>query len=119
MIALDLKSENLIDASVESSHLIKDLTDDSLFEEKWLLTYESIIHKWLIPINSNPLDNDEYFKILKGFDVKFYDDKIKAEPLKIKDLKKIVQIEDTCSVEHSMEEYTEDEYSINNIYHWL
>ena len=119
LIALDLKSENLIDASVESSHLIKDLTDDSLFEEKWLLTYESIIHKWLIPINSNPLDNDEYFKILKGFDVKFYDDKIKAEPLKIKDLKKIVQIEDTCSVEHSMEEYTEDEYSINNIYHWL
>lgn len=119
LIALDLKSRNLIDASVEPSHLIKDLTEDSLFEEKWLLTYESIIHEWLIPIDSNPLENNEYFKILKGFDVKFYDDKIKAEPLKIRGLRKIVQIEDTCPVEHSMEDCTDDEYSIDSIYHWL
>ena len=109
LIALDLKSKNLIDASVESSHLIEDLTEDSLFEEKWLLTYESIIHEWLIPINSNPLETNEYFNILKDFGVKFYDDQIKAKPLKIKELNEEDLEEETYPVESTEYEST-DEY---------
>lgn len=109
LIALDLKSKNLIDASVESSHLIEDLTEDSLFEEKWLLTYESIIHEWLIPINSNPLETNEYFNILKDFGVKFYDDQIKAKPLKIKGLNEEDLEEETYPVE-STEYESPDEY---------
>lgn len=109
LIALDLKSKNLIDASVESSHLIEDLTEDSLFEEKWLLTYESIIHEWLIPINSNPLETNEYFNILKNFGVKFYDDQIKARPLKIKELNEEDLEEETYPVE-STEYESPDEY---------
>ena len=109
LIALDLKSKNLIDASVESSHLIEDLTEDSLFEEKWLLTYESIIHEWLIPINSNPLETNEYFNILKDFGVKFYDDQIKAKPLKIKELNGENLEEETYPVE-STEYESPDEY---------
>ncbi len=86
LMALDLKSMNLIDFSVNLSSINENLTEDSLFEEKWILTYESIIHGWLSPISSNPLEVNEYFKILKDNNIKFYDETIKAKPLAIRGL---------------------------------
>jgi hypothetical protein len=100
LIALDLKSKNLIESTLDLSTIIENINEDSLFEEKWLLTYESIIHDWLPPINPNPLEINEYFKILKDHNIKFYDETIEAEPLIIKGLK----------VGHPEEEHIEEEY---------
>ena len=86
IMALDLKNINLIDSSLNLSAIIENITENSLFEEKWILTYESIIHEWLPPINPNPLETNEYFKILKDNDVKFYDEGVKAKPRTVKGL---------------------------------
>jgi len=56
LIALDLKSNGLIEPTLDLSTIIEIINEDSLFEEKWLLTYESIIHGWVPPGASNPLD---------------------------------------------------------------
>ncbi len=53
---------------VDLSSINEELTEDSLFEEKWLLTYESINQGWLIPEGSDPLEINEYFKILKDLE---------------------------------------------------
>lgn len=99
LIALDLRDEGLIDSSIDLSPIIEDLTEDSLFEEKWLLTYESIIQKWVVPINSNPLETNEYFNILREHEIKFYDKTIKEKPLKIKGLKEIEKVEEPEEIE--------------------
>ena len=99
LIALDLRDEGLIDSSIDLSPITEDLTEDSLFEEKWLLTYESLIQKWVVPINSNPLETNEYFNILREHEIKFYDKTIKEKPLKIKGLKEIEKVEEPEEVE--------------------
>jgi hypothetical protein len=127
LIALDLKSNNLIESTSDLTTIIESIiNDDSLFEEKWLLIYESIIHEWLPPITPNPLETNEYFKILKDHNVKFYDETIKAEKFIIKGLKaKLPQVEPQAEiyievippVEESIEEgplveeYSEEDYS--------
>ncbi len=88
LMALDLKSNDLIEPTSDLSPIIESIVnEDSLFEEKWLLVYESIIHEWLPPITPNPLETNEYFKILKEHNVRFYDETIKAEKSIIKGLK--------------------------------
>ena len=42
LIALDLKSRNLINTSVSTNSLLGELTTDSLMNENWLFTYEAI-----------------------------------------------------------------------------
>lgn len=71
-----------------------------IFEEKWILTFESIIRECLHPINFNLLENNEYFKILQENDVKFYDKTTKAKPLRIKGL----------TEEYAEEEHPEEKY---------
>ena len=121
LMALDLKNMNLIDSSLDLSTIIENITEDSLFEEKWILTYESIIHEWLPPINPNPLETNEYFKILKDNNIKFYDESIKANPLAVKGLEEKSQVEvlpiepppeeGYPEEETPEEEYLEEDYS--------
>ena len=86
IIALDLKHNGLIDSKVDTSHLIDGLTKESLLEEKWLLTYESIIKGWLTPKDTTIFDDNPYFKILKQNGVNFYDETKQLSPV-------VVQIE--------------------------
>lgn len=116
LMALDLKSNDLIEPTSDLSPIIESIVnEDSLFEEKWLLIYESIIHGWLPPITPNPLDTNEYFIILKNHNIKFYDETIQAEKSIIKGLKVEIpeeapqaevykEEEGTHSVEESIEE---------------
>ena len=110
IIALDLKNMGLINSSLDLSALTEILTEDSLFEEKWILIYESIFHNWLTPKDYNPLEIDNYFKILNDADVKFYDETIKAKPFKIKGLEEKNQIDESPQEAYPEEEYAEDEY---------
>jgi hypothetical protein len=83
ILALDLKQKGLIYTKIDTTHLIEGLTKESLYEEKWLLTYESIIKGWLTPNDINILDDDPYFKILKNNGVIFYDETKQLSPIEV------------------------------------
>ncbi|EPH13173.1 RNA-directed DNA polymerase [Myroides odoratimimus] len=78
LIALDMKSKRLISPSVDTNSLLTELTVDSLMEENWIFTYESIKKGWLTPI-TNPIESNEYFKILLAKDIFFYRESAKVE----------------------------------------
>lgn len=83
LIALDLKSRNLINATVNTDNLLSELTEESLMNENWLFTYESIKKGWLNPTH-NPIDKNKYFKILISNDVYFYREDAKVETFAIR-----------------------------------
>ncbi|GGX01421.1 RNA-directed DNA polymerase [Salegentibacter mishustinae] len=81
LIVLDLKDSGLVNSTVDTSHLEIDLTTDSLMDDKWLLTYESIKKGWLTS-GVNTISDNEYFDILFQRDVEFYDNSRRIEPIK-------------------------------------
>jgi hypothetical protein len=78
LIAMDLKSRNLINATVSTDGLLTELTEDSLMNENWLFTYESIKKGWLIPTD-NPVYKNKYFKILLANGIYFYREDAKVK----------------------------------------
>jgi hypothetical protein len=83
LIAMDLQSRNLINSSVSTNGLLTELTEDSLMNENWLFTYESIKKGWLIPID-NPIDKNKYFEILLANGVYFYREEAKVRTFTVK-----------------------------------
>lgn len=83
LIALDLKKNGFINKSVATSNLRLELTPESLMDERWLLTYESLKHNWIKSPTVNPLDKNEYFDILRKHDVHFYDETKRVTPYKL------------------------------------
>jgi hypothetical protein len=73
LIALDLKNSGLVLGRVDTRRLSAELTEDALFDERWLLTYEAIVKKWLKPRILNPISTNPYFKILASEKISFYD----------------------------------------------
>lgn len=73
LIALDLKNDGYINSKVSTSIIESELTTESLMDTKWLLTYEAITQGWLPSPGENPIQNNEYFKILHKHKVQFYD----------------------------------------------
>lgn len=85
LIALDLKKNGFINKQVVTSHIRQEMTPETLMDEKWLLTYESIIQGWIKSPKINPILENEYFEILKKHKVKFYDTTKKVIPYKLID----------------------------------
>jgi hypothetical protein len=83
LIALDLKKNGFINKQVVTSHIRQEMTPETLMDEKWLLTYESIIQGWIKSPKINPIMENEYFDILKKHKVKFYDTTKKVIPYKL------------------------------------
>lgn len=83
LIAMDLKSRGLINAIVSTDGLLTELTGESLINENWLFTYESIKKGWLIPTD-NPIDENKYFKILLENEIYFYREDAKVKTFTIK-----------------------------------
>ncbi|BAU65625.1 hypothetical protein STA3757_30140 [Stanieria sp. NIES-3757] len=82
LIILDMQNCNLISKKLDVSMLELDLTTNSLFDEKWLLTYESIKKGWLTPSDSNVISSNQYFYLLYKEDIEFYDEKQQLEKIK-------------------------------------
>ena len=85
--ALALRNQNGIPKGLNTSLWESNLNPKGLYEEHWLLVYESIIKGWLIP-STNFISNDPFFNELKNRNVEFYDtsldislDKAKATEL--------------------------------------
>ncbi len=83
LVAMDLKSRGLINLTVSTEGLLTELTEESLMNENWLFTYESIKKGWLIPTD-NPIDKNKYFKILLGNGIYFYREDAKVKTFTIK-----------------------------------
>jgi hypothetical protein len=73
LAALDLRDSDLLlieDAPLWQSHL----TEEDLYSEHWLLAYEAGVHDWITaPAVDNYIRSDEFFSILRRYDVSFYD----------------------------------------------
>lgn len=74
LIALDLKSTGKINTTVSTKNIELELTEESLMDDKWLLTYESITKGWLPKPKKNPIKLNEYFNILNKHKIQFYDE---------------------------------------------
>lgn len=83
LIAMDLQSRNLINSSVSTNGLLTELTEDSLMNENWLFTYESIKKGWLVPTD-NPIDKNKYFEILLANGIYFYREEAKVRTFTVK-----------------------------------
>jgi len=80
---MDLKDKGLINATVSTDALLTELTEESLMNENWLFTYESIKKGWLEPAE-NPIDQNKYFEILLANEVFFYRESARVNTFTIK-----------------------------------
>ncbi|WP_375666764.1 hypothetical protein, partial [Bartonella sp. TT121SHDZB] len=71
LIALDLKNIGKINASVSTKNIELELTEESLMDDKWLLTYEAITKGWLPKPKKNPIKLNEYFNVLEKNKIHF------------------------------------------------
>ena len=83
LIAMDLKSRGLINSTVSTDGLLTELTEESLMNENWLFTYESIKKGWLTPTD-NPIDENKYFEILLANGIYFYREDAKVKTFTVK-----------------------------------
>jgi hypothetical protein len=73
LTALHLESEDRI-AGLDKSMWQSALSACGLYSQHWLLAYEASIKGWLDPPGGSDLTlTDDFFKILRGQDVSFYD----------------------------------------------
>lgn len=67
------KVENLVQGTPNFNILENELKDDILFSEFWLLAYEAVSKGWLTPAETDLIDNNGFFKILKEKNIDFFD----------------------------------------------
>lgn len=76
LILLDLiNNSTLVKGHPKMSDIEAELKGNILMSENWLLAYEGIKKGWLTPVETNLLDNNLFFKILKDKNVEFYKSK--------------------------------------------
>ena len=74
LLCLHLIEETLYDGRKPSTKkLKKHIEDSSSLGENWLLIYETVIKKWIEFDDIDKVLDNEYFEILKDYDVSFYD----------------------------------------------
>lgn len=73
IIGLDLINSNLFTGRKPAlSDLVKSMDSKSLFNEDWLLAYETFRKKWLNYKSRNILNSNKFFEYLDYYDVSFY-----------------------------------------------
>lgn len=74
LILLDLiNNTHLVLGNPHLNILEAELKDDILMTENWLLAYESVKKGWLTPSDPNFLDKNLFFRLLKNYDIEFYE----------------------------------------------
>ena len=73
IISLDLINSKLFNGRKPAvSELTKSIDSKSLFNEDWLIAYETFRKKWLNFKSKNILSSNEFFEFLDYYDVSFY-----------------------------------------------
>ena len=79
LIAIDIiKSKSINKKNFDFIKLENKLTNENLFSKYWLLCYEIEIKNWL-NISTNIIDSHEFFKILKYYNIDFYDTEVQVK----------------------------------------
>jgi len=74
LVLLDLINNTaLVQGNPDTEKIRKHFDSNFLFDDDWLLVYESLKKGWLQPPDPNPLDENLFFKLLNDLDVEFYD----------------------------------------------
>lgn len=74
LICIDLINSKLFKGRKPAlANLTSSLNSISVFNEDWLIAYETFRKKWLNYGTKNLLDKNEFFEILNYYDVTFYD----------------------------------------------
>ncbi len=85
LILLDLlKTTTLVQGHPQINKLEVELKDDILFSENWLLAYEGVKKGWLVPVSTNFIDDNLFFKLLKDLDIEFYNTTNQLIPFQVK-----------------------------------
>ncbi|MCP3807736.1 RNA-directed DNA polymerase [Paenibacillus sp. Lou8.1] len=87
LLALDLQSKGYI-SGINIDELDYYLKQNSIFEDQWLLTYESQIKGWL---SGEGFDRSEFFISLQDHNVTFYDDKRQVETFIPKEIESVLE----------------------------
>ena len=81
LICLHLIEESLYEGNKPNvDRLKKQIENSSTLGENWLLIYETIVKKWLVFDNPVKILNNEYFEIMKNYDVSFYETEKQVRP---------------------------------------
>lgn len=81
LICLHLIEESLYEGNKPNvDRLKKQIENSSTLGENWLLIYETIVKKWLVFDNPVNILNNEYFEIMKDYDVSFYETEKQVRP---------------------------------------
>lgn len=88
IIIFHLKADNKISGNINNEIDIEttNIEEADLYNNKWLFTYETLYHSWLVDRNSI-LTQDNFFKKLKTNNIYFYDKTLRSNPIDINSLK--------------------------------
>ena len=78
IVAFDLMNSGYISTDINIESTLNDLIPESFSNENWILTYEVLKKGWVSSEKLKYLKNNEYFKILKKYDISFYDDNLQV-----------------------------------------
>lgn len=81
LICLHLIEESLYEGKKPNLNKLKNyIENSSSFGENWLLIYETIVKEWLVFDDPVKILDNEYFEILKDYDVSFYETEKQVRP---------------------------------------
>ena len=96
LLLLDLFDQELVEISTDADYKLRTRLDSGLQSDRWLLTYEAAMQKWLSPLTdeSKELFDNPYFEALRTNDVFFYNKEktIAGEDQKSEDSAKIAKV---------------------------
>lgn len=74
LLCLHLIEETLYDGRKANTNKLKrNIENSSSLSENWLLIYETVVKEWIEFDDVNKVLDNEYFEILKSYEVSFYD----------------------------------------------
>lgn len=81
LLCLHLIKESLYEGKKPNVNKLKNhIENSSSFGENWLLIYETIVKEWLVFDDPVKILDNEYFEILKDYDVSFYETEKQVHP---------------------------------------
>lgn len=72
LLVLDLEEQGLIDGILDKTYWNSLLTKENLTGSSWLLAYEADLKGWLTASDPNFINHHDWFKVLKGKKISFY-----------------------------------------------
>ncbi|MBD2254690.1 RNA-directed DNA polymerase [Nostoc parmelioides] len=103
IITLDMNSSSLIQGKIDFNLWESMMTIDNLYSSNWLLCYEANLKEYFPQtIQSNYVENDDFFAVLKQNNVSFYDGS------------KQIQIDEEDEDNYDEDNYDEDNYDEDN-----